>query len=63
MCAPCGGRVRESSMAAPTVGEEPKGMSMRNERANEKVPWANEKVPYHICIEVEQTWPTIIRFH
>ena len=39
-------RQRENSMAAPTVGEEPKGMSMRNEQANEKVPWANEKVPW-----------------
>ena len=43
-CAPCAA-AEQNSMAAPTVGEEPKGMSMWNEQANEKVPRANEKVP------------------
>ena len=44
-CAPRAAAER-NSMAAPTVGEEPQGMSMRNEQANEKVPWLNEKVPW-----------------
>ena len=43
MCAPRGGRAKQHGGA--DRWEEPKGMSMWNEQANEKVPWANEKVP------------------
>ena len=44
ICVPRSGKER-IACAAPTVGEEPQGMSMWNEQANEKVPGANEKVP------------------
>ena len=43
MCAPRGGRAKQHG--GTDRWEEPKGMSMWNEQANEKVPWANEKVP------------------
>ena len=43
MCAPRGGR--EKQHGGTDRWEEPKGMSMWNGQVNEKVPWANEKVP------------------
>ena len=43
MCAPRGGRAKQHG--STDRWEEPKEMSMWNEQANEKVPWANEKVP------------------
>ena len=40
ICVPRSGKER-IACAAPTVGEEPQGMSMWNEQANEEVPWGN----------------------